>query len=402
MKRFFVILCGLTFVAFSLSVLHLSATENSTSQVNETKEVVATPATSPAAPAATAEAERLKREQDSLAQVEKLLAREITIACVGDMVLGINYPDATSYIPVNDAKNLFDDIRSYLTSADFTVGNMEGVLLNTGGEVKKVKDPKYAYFFRMPERYAQRFVDAGFDFLSIANNHARDFGPTGLRSSMTTLTKAGIAFAGVKGVCETAVVERDGVRYGMCAFAPNAAMCNIHDIALAQKLVRQLRDEKKCHVVIVSFHGGAEGSSAYRVPRTNETFVGESRGNVYQFAHRCIDAGADLVYGHGPHVVRGLELYKGKLIAYSLGNFCTPYRVNRQGRNGYAPILRVKMTVGGKFVGGEIISATQPDRTGPKRDAGKIVIKEMKSLSALDFPESPLRISDDGKLSIRK
>lgn len=343
-----------------------------------------------------------QREAELLAaraREEARLSREITIACVGDMILGINYPNESPRFAENDGANLFDDVRDYLVGADFTVGNLEGVLLDSGGEVKTVKNPQYAYFFRMPERYVHHFTNAGFDFLAVANNHARDFGDSGLSSTMRVLAEAGMAYAGVKDVCEVAVVDKGDVRYGMCAFAPNTRMCNIHDLALAEKLVRSLREEHECDIVIVSFHGGAEGPMEYRVPRTTESYIGESRGNVYEFAHRCVDAGADLVYGHGPHVVRGLELYKGKMIAYSLGNFCTPYSVNRVGRNGYAPVLLVRMTVGGKFIGGQIISATQPDRTGPRRDARRVVIQEMKSLSNMDFPESPLRISEDGILT---
>lgn len=343
---------------------------------------------------------RMRREMDSLIRVDEFQNRKLTIACVGDMVLGINYPDNEPLFAPNDGAHLFDDVKSYLVDADFTVGNLEGVLLNRGGEAKIVSDPKYAYFFRMPERYAKHFVNAGFDFLSLANNHARDFGKTGMAKTMRTLKKAGIAYAGFKDICETAIVERDGVRYGMCAFAPHTLMCDLHDLKLAERLIRSLREEQKCHIIIVSFHGGAEGVKAYMVPRANETFLGMSRGDVYKFAHHCIDAGADLVYGHGPHVVRAMELYKGKLIAYSLGNFCTPYRVNRTGRTGYAPVLRVEMTTSGKFLGGEVISATQPARTGPKLDEHKVVIKEMRNLCRANFPESPLRIDEDGKLSV--
>ena len=345
--------------------------------------------------------QRIRREFDSLIRAEERLSREITIACVGDMILCINYPDDAPRFAVNDGQNLFDDVKEYLTSADFTVGNLEGVFLDKGGDPKPVSDPKFAFYFRMPRRYVHRFIDAGFDFLSVANNHLRDFGIPGIRSTLKTLESAGLAHAGVKGECDFSVVERDSVRYGVCAFAPHMLMCPL-DEAYAKKIIRTLREEHKCNIVIVSFHGGAEGSNAYRVPRTLEVCNDIPRGNVYKFAHSCIDAGADLVFGHGPHVVRGVELYNGKIIAYSLGNFCTPFGVKRDGRTGYAPILRVKMTVSGKFVGGEIISATQPGRTGPKRDSAKIVVKEIIKLNKMDFPESPLRISAEGKLYVEE
>lgn len=337
---------------------------------------------------------------DSLAAIERRRRHVVTIACVGDMVLGVNYPDEAPLLPVHDGVHLFDDVREYLVEADIAAGNLEGLLLDKGGTVRTVRDPKYAYFFRMPERYINHFIDAGFDFLTIGNNHLRDFGEDGVRSTLDILEASGIAYAGLRHRCETAIVEKNGVRYGFAAFAPFIDMCDIHDLELVDELVGKLRNDDKCDLVIVTHHGGAEGSGAYRVPRQREFSGGVYRGNVYEFSHRCIDAGADFVFGHGPHVVRGMELYKGKLIAYSLGNFCTPYMVNIKGRNGYAPILIVNLNVEGEFMGGRVISARQTTRTGPKRDAEKIVVKELQNLSAMDFPDSPLRIDDDGNLYV--
>ncbi len=330
------------------------------------------------------------------------IVQEVTIACVGDMVLGVNYPDSAPLLPVHDGAHLFDEVKPFLVSADLAVGNLECLLLDKGGQCRVVRDPKYAYFFRSPERYANHFVDAGFDFLSIANNHLRDFGEDGVVSTMATLDKVGIAYAGLKDRAEVAVVVRNGIRYGFCAFAPFIAMCNIDDYDLVRKNIQILRNDYDCDIVIVSHHGGAEGSAATRVTRNDEWFGGGPRGNVYEFSHLCVDAGADLVFGHGPHVVRAMELYKGKLIAYSLGNFCTPYKMNIKGRCGYAPILRVRMTSEGKFLGGDIVAARQTTRTGPKLDPQKLVVKEIQNLSLLDFPESDLLISDEGELSVKR
>lgn len=339
------------------------------------------------------------RREDSLRRERERFEREVTIVCVGDMVLGVNYPDNAPMLPVHDGAHLFDDVKEYLVGADLALGNLECLLLDKGGEHRYVRDPKYAFFFRSPERYVNHFVAAGFDFLSIGNNHLRDFGEVGVVSTMRVLDEAGIAYAGLKDRAELAVIERDGVRYGLCAFAPFEEMCDIHDFDLVRENIRKLRQEYMCDLVIVSHHGGAEGASASRVTRQSEWFGGGPRGNVYDFSHLCIDSGADLVFGHGPHVVRGMEIYKGKIIAYSLGNFCTPYMMNIKGKCGYAPLLSVRLTVGGEFRGGQIISATQTTRTGPKRDAERVVVKEIRTLSRLDFPESKLVISDDGTLS---
>lgn len=346
--------------------------------------------------------------RDSVEHAERLAeynakerdSRVLSIACVGDMVLGVNYPDNAPLLPVHDGAHLFDDVREYLQGADIAAGNLECLLLDKGGQHRIVHDPKYAYFFRSPERYINHFINAGFDFLSIGNNHLRDFGEVGVSSTLKILERSGIAYAGLRHRAEIDTLERDGVRYGFCAFAPFEEMCDIHDYDLVRENIRKLREDYQCDIVIVAHHGGAEGGSAYRVPREREWFGGGYRGDVYEFSHLCVDAGADLVFGHGPHVVRGMELYKGKLIAYSLGNFCTPYKINISGRCGYAPVLIVKLGVAGDFRGGEIISATQRTRTGPKRDAERVVVREMQRLSKLDFPESKLVISDDGTLSV--
>lgn len=346
------------------------------------------------------EMERRRAEADSLARLKAESERVLSIACVGDMMLGVNYP--TPRLAQNDGRNLLDDVRSYLVDADLALGNLEGVLLDNGGVPRYGPDSKGAFMFRMPERYAERFVEAGFDFLSMANNHTLDFGVEAIGSTMRTLKKAGIAYAGVQDMCDYAIVERDGVRYGLCAFAPNLLMCDMRNLELGEKRVKQLREEHACDIVIVSVHAGAEGAGATHVTRRDEIFTVFNRGNVHAFAHRCIDAGADLVYGHGPHVVRGMELYKGKLIAYSLGNFCTPTGMNLKGRCGYAPVLLVDISPKGEFRGGRIIPAIQPYGVGPKIDTSGTVLREIQTLSRVDFPESMLVISDDGELSVRE
>ena len=334
---------------------------------------------------------------DTLPAVDTI--REVTIACVGDMVLGINYPSNAQLLPAYDGAHLFDDVRPYLENADFTAGNLECLLLDRGGKCRTVRDPKYAYFFRSPERYVNHFVNAGFDFLSIANNHLRDFGEEGIVSTMRVLDQAGIAYAGLRERAELAVVERDGIRYGVCAFAPFIDMCDIYDFEHVSHTICLLREQHRCDLVIVTHHGGAEGTAATRVTRKDEFFGGGRRGNVYDFSHHCIDAGADLVFGHGPHVVRGMELYKGKIIAYSLGNFCTPYSVYIKGLSGYAPVLLVTLNTRGEFCGGRVVSARQIDRSGPKLDPTNSVVKEIRRLSLIDFPDSPLIIANDGTLS---
>ncbi|KAA6339925.1 Capsule biosynthesis protein CapA [termite gut metagenome] len=318
----------------------------------------------------------------------------LTFAFTGDVMMGTNYPDAKPMLPPEDGKRLFADVADILRNADATFGNLEGVLLDKGGFPKRCSNPDICYTFRMPERYVTHLVDAGYDFMSVANNHTNDFGEPGYLSTMKVLKEKGIAYAGIKGRCEQTVFEKEGVKYGVCAFGHNTITMSIHDIKKVKEMVSSLRSV--CDVVIVSFHGGAEGSTKNRVPFKPETFIGENRGDVHAFAHACIDAGADVVYGHGPHVPRAIESYKNKLIAYSLGNFCTPYKINLKGNGGYAPILKVTIDKDGNFLTGRIYSATQIQGEGPHLDKAGIVIGEIRRLTLLDFPNTPLSINNEG------
>jgi hypothetical protein len=153
--------------------------------------------------------------------------------------------------------------------------------------------------------------------------------------------------------------------------------------------------------VIVSFHGGAEGAEFQNVPKINEIFNGESRGDVYNFAHTVIDNGADVVFGQGPHVPRAIEVYKDRFISYSLGNFCTYGRFNLAGPNGLAPIAKINVDTTGKFLSGRIIPCYQPWPGGVKIDSNKRVINKIRELMAIDFPDAVITVSDNGEISYK-
>lgn len=317
----------------------------------------------------------------------------ISIIGVGDIMLGTNYPSA-SYLPPKGGSTLLADVRHILQDADVTFGNQEGTILDKGGTAKRCKNPSLCYVFRSPESYVQHFVDTGFDVLSIANNHSGDFGPTGRKRTKEVLRNAGIEFAGLAGTDEYAIFEKNGVKYGFCAFAPNSGTCDVRNITKAKQIVAKL--EKETDIVMVSFHGGAEGVKNQHVTRKTETFYGENRGNVYNFAHAVIDAGADVVFGHGPHVTRAVELYKNRFISYSLGNFCTYGRFSLRGAAGIAPIIKVFLDENGGFVHGQITPIYQQKTHGPKIDPEKRAIKKIIELTNKDFPEGTLKIEDDG------
>ena len=132
------------------------------------------------------------------------------------------------------------------------------------------------------------------------------------------------------------------------------------------------------------------------VPRASELFHGENRGNVYQFAHTVIDAGADIVFGHGPHVVRGIEVYKDRFVSYSLGNFCTYGGINVSGINGYAPIIKVYTDAKGVFFKGKITSGVQNFHAPVSIDPQNMALKKIKELTENDFKDATLSIDDNG------
>lgn len=320
----------------------------------------------------------------------------LSLAFVGDIMPGTTFPD--SRLPEKDGATLFKDVDSILTAADVAAGNMEGALADEGETTKK--GGKFSYSFRVPTRYGKLIADAGFDFMSMANNHAFDFGLDGVKSTEATLHSNGIAYSGIGGRKESAIVERNGIRYGFCAFGHNSYTLKHADQENVKRIIGNLRE--KADIVIVSFHGGAEGTAHKHLPQGKEMFLGENRGDLRNFAHFCIDNGADVVYGHGPHVVRAVELYKNHFIAYSLGNFCTPYGVNISGISGYAPVLQLTVNAAdGTFVGGKINSFIQQRGKGPRRDPLNLVAKEIRSLTNADFSNPKLTIANDGTISKR-
>jgi hypothetical protein len=232
--------------------------------------------------------------------------------------------------------------------------------------------------------------------MSLANNHAGDMGDLGRQSSMKTLNEANILHAGQLNQ-KTTIFVKDSVRYGLVAFAPNSNCVPLNDLEGARQLVSQL--DSLVDIVIVSFHGGAEGAQYQNVPRVEELFHGENRGDVYKFSHMLIEAGADIIFGHGPHVTRGIEVYNDRFIAYSLGNFCTYRGISVAGVNGLAPIIKVFTTKDGKFLKGEITPTFQTYEAGVRIDPEKRVIRKIQELSKKDFPESPVHVDDNGLIT---
>ncbi|RKY56041.1 MAG: CapA family protein, partial [Candidatus Neomarinimicrobiota bacterium] len=254
------------------------------------------------------------------------------------------------------------------------------------------------FIFRTPESYVQYILEAGFDAISLANNHVRDMGYQAYRRSMEVCDAAGLHHAGIYDTPSTVII-RNGVRFGFAAFSPHWATSRMQNDENVEKVISDLK--KSCDVVVVMFHGGGEGKEYAHTPRENENYNGEIRGDVYHFSHTAIDAGADIVFGSGPHVTRAVELYKDRFIAYSLGNFCTYRSFNLEDLRGIAPIMNVFTDIEGKFLYAKVTAIRQPYPGYPILDPDNKAIKELQKLTTQDFPEmnNILFIDDLGYIS---
>lgn len=323
--------------------------------------------------------------------------RTVRLRLVGDIMIGTTSPHPTAHLPPDDGATYFDAVKDLLTDADLTFGNLEGPLCDTTVVADKCKSGNPCYAFRQPTRYAKHLQAAGFTMLSIANNHMLDFGEVCRAQTIEALDGVGIVWSGPPG--SVATLKVNDAKIGMIAFHTARHSNYINDHDNARELVKLAKASHD--YVIVSFHGGKEGSKAYRVPDGMELFYGEKRGHLRAFSRAVVEAGADLVVGHGPHVLRGMELLDGHLVAYSLGNFATYDRFNLSGRLGVSAVLEVEIDHQGKLVRGRILPVHQPGVGIPRPDPEGQAIGMLKHLSELDFPTTAPEIAKDGTFAPR-
>ncbi len=342
----------------------------------------------PAAPQPVQQPEAAKKKAKAKATARK---REgvVTIAAVGDIVMG-----STPNLPADGGRSFFSGVAPDL-GADVVLGNLEGTL-STGGSSKCGPASTDCYAFQTPPSYARWLDRAGFTVLNLANNHTFDYGAGGLRQTLQAIGGVGIRHTGRPGQITT---QRVGdLAVAIVGFAPYPWAQSLTDIPAARRLVRKAAANHD--VVVVTMHGGAEGTEHQHVRRGTETYLGENRGNVVAFAHAVVDAGADLVVGHGPHVLRGMEWYKGRLIAYSLGNFAGYKVFALGGPLSTSAILRVTLRADGAFENGLIVP-TRLVRDGvPALDPAESAHGVVRQLSRADFGLRGAKVTKTG--AIRK
>jgi poly-gamma-glutamate capsule biosynthesis protein CapA/YwtB (metallophosphatase superfamily) len=318
-------------------------------------------------------------------------SRAITIEWVGDIALS-----SENGLPPGGPLVALAPVRRLLRHSDLTIGNLEGTLSVGGSSKCGDADSKDCFAFQAPPSYARQLRELGFGVLNQANNHALDYGPEGRRETLAALRGAGITYDGLPG--EIALRKVAGQRVAILGFAPYRYTASLLDIPAAQALVRRAR--RLAPYVVVIIHAGAEGAGEVHTPAGTQYFLGEDRGDARGFAHAVIDAGASIVLGSGPHVIRGIERYRGRLIAYSLGNFVGYRTLGGGGVLSQSAILRVTLQAGGRVTAARWISI-ELDGGLPRPEPSNASAALVRILSREDFPGRTYVIAPSGRFHVK-
>ncbi len=372
------------------------------------------PAPAPPPPAATLDA----TPRDSAAHVAPARTRQrrplapVRLAFVGDINLGtVTVPDG---VPADSGRAFLAAAKPFL-AGDLVIGNFEGVLADSGESVKCVPSslrhstgsldtlrnaPRPGcYAFRTPTHLAPRLAEAGFTHLNLANNHANDFGLEGRATTEATLRGLGLDVYGPLGRVAIDTVARGGREtvIGIVGFSTYPFAYDLLDVPRSVAVVDSVR--QLVDLLIVTFHGGTEGVAAQHVGPGPEFLGREPRGDLRTWTHAVIDAGADAVVGHGPHVLRGIEFRRGRLIAYSLGNFATYRGFSLGGPLGITGVLTLAFGGDGSLTSARLDALRQIPRQGPRLDPERTALRLVRDLSNDDFGADAARIADDGSIT---
>ena len=331
---------------------------------------------------------RPARKTATVAAKPKAPPGVVAIVATGDIVMG-----SAPNLPPDGGRSFFSDVEADL-AGDVVLGNLEGTL-STGGGSKCGSGSTNCFAFQTPPSYARWLAEAGFTVMNLANNHAFDYGASGLRQTIAALDRVALDHTGRPGQVTVQTIGQ--IRVALVGFASYPWAASLTDIAGARRLVKKAG--RSADVVVVTMHAGAEGRDRQHVGRGTERFLGENRGDVVRFTHAVVDAGADLVVGHGPHVLRGMEWYKRRLIAYSLGNFAGYEVFSLGGALSTSGILRVILRGDGTFETGRLVPTTLVGKGVPALDPSEAAHGMVRTLSREDFGARAVKVSPDGLLT---
>ena len=278
-------------------------------------------------------------KQSSEIKTTDLKQNKTTLGFVGDLMLDRGMKTSVAKYGNGDYIYAFEKVKKYLNSFDILFGNLEGPISDKGVKTGSI------YSFRMDPKSAKALKETGFDVVSVANNHMGDWSRVAMKDTFQNLEDVGIIYSGGGHNREEAykikTIFKNNTKIAYLSFSQfgkgyleagedTAGIAIISDEKLKSSIDKA---DAENDIVIVSFHFGDE----YK-----------KEPNVYQktFARKAIDYGADLVIGHHPHVVQPIEEYKGKYIAYSLGNFVFDQHFSKETMEG----LILKVTVGNKKI----------------------------------------------------
>ncbi|MDG1479152.1 MAG: CapA family protein [Myxococcota bacterium] len=324
------------------------------------------------------------------------VGKGLTLAAAGDTMMGSDLRKGSAGLAPGNGEVLFADVADIFAAADVAFLNLEGTLSDDLPQTKCGPASSSCYSFRTPVRYTAALQSASIDVVSNANNHAMDLGEAGMDATLAALDAAGIAHTARYG--DIAMLERDGLKIAVVGAHSGSCCLNVNRIEEVQGAIVQA--DATADLVIFTFHGGAEGSGARHVPGRTEIAWGERRGDVEALSRAAVDAGADLVIGHGPHVLRAMEVYRGRLIAYSLGNFVGFRQFGtRGGHGGTSLILETELAGNGVLIAARLHPVMLDGEGKPRRDPEGAAFASIQELSDADYPDSGVTVGLDGTLS---
>jgi Bacterial capsule synthesis protein PGA_cap len=318
--------------------------------------------------------------------------RSVSLEWVGDMAMSSELG-----LPPGGVQGALAAVSKPLHNADITFGNLEGTLStgDSGSKCGSSVTGNNCFAFQAPPSYAHGLRALGFDLVNQANNHSMDFGSSGRAQTVAALNSAGVAETGYPG--QITYLRTHGIEVAFLGFAPYNYDSNLLDIPQAEAMVRTARQHAALVVVII--HSGAEGPQYDHVPQGDQTYLGEDRGNARAFAHGVIAAGASLVVGSGPHVIRGVEDYQGHLVAYSLGNFVGYHTLGGTGIESESAILSVTLGAGGKVLSAAWVPIELVDGL-PRQETSDASAHLVSKLSDEDFPHDHFQILGSGQFKL--
>ncbi|MCL2514445.1 MAG: CapA family protein [Microbacteriaceae bacterium] len=316
-------------------------------------------------------------------------AGPVSIGWVGDTSFG--KPGSHPTTP----GQIFATVPAPALHADVMLANLETALGDDIPMTKCATGQQNCYAFEAPTSAAAALKAAGFAGVNVANNHTMDAGSAGVTATDAALTAAGLVYAGRPG--QITYFQRGGATIALLGFAPYYFDDDALDLAAAQAQVREA--SAHADIVIVMDHLGGEGDGMQHVRPGEETYLGEDRGDPIAFSHAVIDAGADLVIGSGPHVLRGMEWYRGRLIAYSLGNFANFHNLTITPTSSVTAALHVTLRPDGSFVSGDVVPLRLVTPGSPQPDPSGAAVDVIRSLSQSDFGPAAVTLSATGAVA---